>query len=151
MIDGRSPAAFAVFASAAKQSSRSGAKHVERLVVSFGPLAGGSPAASYFLCCAAKKVTQENAPHIPALRVPESPACRAGGEELAPLLFYFRCERGSDTFAALFRPADSGFGGSEGEKSKTRLLLLVSSRRYAVAGSGKPASQCLSRLSRASP
>jgi hypothetical protein len=86
-------------------------------------LAGGCPAASHFLCCAAKKVTQENAPHIPALRVPESRACRAGGEELAPLLFYFRSERGSNTFAALFRPTDSGFGGAEGEKVKTRLAM----------------------------
>jgi len=35
-----------------------------------------------------KKVTKEMRPHIPALRVPESRACRTGVEELAPLLLF---------------------------------------------------------------
>jgi hypothetical protein len=39
-----------------------------------------------FFCFAKRKVTKERRPHIPALRVPESRVCRAGGEELAPLL-----------------------------------------------------------------
>jgi hypothetical protein len=33
-------------------------------------------------------------------RIPENRACRVGGEELAPLMLYFKGQRGSNTFAA---------------------------------------------------
>ena len=45
-----------------------------------------------------RKVTKRRRPRHP--RNPENRACRVGGKELAPLLFVFRSERGSDTFAA---------------------------------------------------